>query len=160
MKYVTAFLLFAICVIGIFAIAIFMQDKPTYAEGEPAALVKEWLKTQPEASGTIVTAGYTDVDENSDVWLEKYLGDGKWIVSKADLPSDFSKSDMTFEEWIAKTKGWDAARLTEYASDLSPEEQESFQEELRMYNSGQSTVDVIDQWYVYENTGLVEAVID
>jgi len=40
-----------------------------------------------------------------------------------------------------------------------PEEQESLKEQMRTYNSGQlKYVDVLEQWYVYEKSGLVEKI--
>jgi hypothetical protein len=166
MKYVTAFLLVVICAIGLVALVLLTRDKPQYADGEATAIVKDGLHKQNTAlaapAGTDSPAGIIsliDEAQPQSVWMEEYKGRGKWLVSKADLPES-GDSNLTFEEWIAKTKGWDEKRLAEYASDLSPEEQHTFQAQLRTYSSGQQDMDVIDKWYVYENSGLIEEVQD
>ncbi len=152
MKYVTALLLLVLAVMGAVTMGFLLRDEPQYAGGEPTAIVKAWLSGQPSVPSSNVTQGKV-------VWTEDYLGHGKWRVSKAVMTSGYSKTELTFEEWIAKTKGWDATRLTEYASDLSPEEQETFQEQLRTYSSGpQAASSIIEQWYVYESSGLVQRV--
>jgi len=154
MKYVTAFLLLVLAAMGAVTMGSLLRDDPKYADGEPTAMVRDWLGRQPTVSSSNVTAGRI-------LWTEDYLGHGKWRVSRATVSAGYSKTELTFEEWIAKTKGWDAARLTEYASDLSPEEQEAFQEQLRTYNSGpQQSVSITDQWYLYEASGLIQRVPD
>ncbi len=164
MKYVTAFLMVVLCVMGSVALVLFTRDNPQYADGEPTAIVKDWLAKQPKdvlpatdgASVAPGTDGVAPANEEQPVWTEEYAGNGKWTVSKASIRTDYSKTDMTFEEWIVKTKGWDANRLTEYASDLSPEDQKVLQENLRTYNSGQPDIEIKQTWYVYEKSGLVE----
>ncbi len=154
MKYVTAILLFVLAAMGAVTMGSVMRDDPKYAGGEPTAIVQDWLVKHGPVATSNNTLGRI-------VWTEDYLGHGKWRVSKAALSSGYSKTELTFEEWIARTKGWDAARLTEYASDLSPEEQEAFQEQLRTYNGGApSSATVIEQWYLYETSGLVQRVPD
>jgi len=152
MKYVTALLLLALTAMGAVIMGSLLRDDPEYADGEPAAIVQDWLARQPSVPSSNVTAGKLD-------WTEEYLGQGKWLVSKVALSSGYSKTELTFEEWIAKTKGWDATRLAEYASDLSPEDQEAFQEQLRTYNTGPGpSVSIIEQWYLYESSALVQRV--
>lgn len=159
MKYVTAFLLLVLCIMGAVTMASLIRDTPQYADGEPVAIIKEWLQKYPVPLESVLTDTEPAEVESETIWTEEYLGKGKWLVSHAVLPSEYSESNLTFEEWIAKTKGWSATRLDEYASDLSPEEQESFREQMRTYNSGQSEyVDVLKQWYVYEKSGLVEQI--
>ena len=159
MKYVTALLLLVLCFMGVVTMVLLIRDTPQYADGEPIAIIKDSLQTYPTPSESPPMDTITVVVESETIWTEEYLGKGKWLVSNAVLPSEYSQSDLTFEEWIAKTKGWNAVRLKEYASDLSPEEQESFSEQMRTYNSGQSEyMDVLDQWYVYEKSGLVEKI--
>lgn len=159
MKYITALLLLVVCIIGAVTLAFIIRDTPQYADGEPIAVIKDWVEKQPGLSSSVLTNTAKADIESKTMWTEEYLGKGKWLVSNAVLPAEYSRSDLTFEEWIAKTRGWSAARLTEYASDLSPEEQESFQEQIRTYNSGQAQyMDVLEQWYVYEKSGLVEKI--
>ncbi len=171
MKLASTVMLFVLCIFfGIGALVMITRDNPQYAAGEPIAIVKDWLgKHQAFSSSSPVmpskenTTGGTKkpAEDMAEVaWTEEYLGHGKWLVSKVELPSNYSETDLNFEEWIAKTRGWDADRLKEYASDLSPEEQEAFQEELRTYDPGQQPVDITDEWYVYEHSGLVEEVKD
>lgn len=144
---------------GVVSMVLLLRDTPQYADGEPIAIIKEKLQTSPTPLESAPTDTVKVVEESDTIWTEEYLGKGKWLVSNAVLPSEYSRSDLTFEEWIAKTKGWSATRLQEYASDLSPEEQESFREQMRTYNSGQSKyMDVLDQWYVYEKSGLIEKI--
>ena len=159
MKYVTALLLLVLCFMGVVTMVLLIRDTPQYADGEPIAIIKDRLQKYPTPSESTPTDTIAVIVESETIWTEEYLGKGKWLVSNAVLPSEYSQSDLTFEEWIAKTKGWSATRLQEYASDLSPEEQESFREQMRTYNSGQSEyMDVLDQWYVYEKSGLVEKI--
>jgi hypothetical protein len=152
MKYATAVLLFVLTVMGAVTMGFLIRDVPQYAEGEPIAIVKDWLQKQQILSSTIQTDLTQNPNEDaSTIWTEEYQGKGKWLVTSAVLPSGYSESDLTFEEWIARTKGWSASRLAEYADDLSPEKREAFQEQLRTYNSGQlQYLDVVEQWYVYE----------
>ncbi len=153
MKYVTALLLLVLTAMGAVLMGALLRDDPKYASGEPTVIVQQWLSKQPAAASANVTDGKVD-------WTEEYLGHGKWLVSKVALSSEYSKTELTFEEWIAQTKGWDASRLTEYASDLSPEGQEAFQEQLRTYNSGPQPGSTIDKWYLFETSGLVQRVPD
>ena len=39
----TKILLLALCIIGIVALVVLIRDNPKYADGEPVAIVKEWL---------------------------------------------------------------------------------------------------------------------
>lgn len=173
MRLATVVLLIIVCILGIATLTMVYQDKPEYADGEPTAIVQDWLRNSQEAAastspGTPATEeipGNTDrkpadEDRGEVIWKEEYLGEGKWLVSKAALPSDYSETELTFNEWISQTKGWDVTRLQEYSSDLSPEDQEAFQEHLRTYNPGQQAVDILEEWHVYEHTGLVEEVHD
>jgi len=165
LKYVTAFLLFALCVIGALALILITRDNPQYAAGEPVAIVKDWSQKQQAmltSDTSFVNSEYngTEVAENSAIWTEDYLGHGKWLVSRATLTSGYSKTEMTFEEWLATTKGWNSSRLAEYASDLSPEQQETFQEHLRTYAPGQQFADTLEKWHLYEESGLVEKIQD
>ncbi len=166
MKYITAILLIVLCLIGALALLLVTRDRPQYASGEPIAMVKDWLNKQPKSTPSMtsyVNAALTvniaaGEDQDESIWTEEYIGHGKWLVSKANIQANFSKTEMTFEEWNARTQGWDANRFTEYAGDLSPEDQQQFQAELRSYNSGQQDFTVTDEWYIYEKSGLIEAV--
>ncbi len=151
MKYVTAFLMLVLVTMGAVIMGSLLRDDPAYAKGEPTAMVRQWLAKQSLSLSSNVT-------EDKIVWTEDYLGHGKWMVSKATVSADYSRTELTFEEWLARTKGWDAARLAEYASDLSPEDQEAFQEQMRTYSSAapQQSVSMKDQWYFYETSGLVQ----
>ena len=173
MKYVTTILIFILCIIGVVATVMMTRDTPQYADGEPTAIVKDWLQKQPPAlssatqvfgseNNNTLLAGISSENGEQDkiIWTEEYLGSGKWMVSKATLPSEYSETNLTFEEWISKTKGWNASRLKEYESDLSPEARETYQEQLRTYSPGQQLVNIIEKWYIYEKSGLVEKVQD
>lgn len=173
MKYVIVLLLFALCIMGAVTMGFLIRDNPQYADGEPIAIVKDWLQRQQLVSSTTAFAvGSTDQptiitendlaneDQDKTIWMEEYLGNGKWLVSKATLSSGYSKTDLTFEEWIAKTKGWNVTRLTEYVSDLSPEDQEAFQEHMRTYHPGQQPLNILEKWHIYEKSGLVEKIQD
>jgi hypothetical protein len=166
MKYITAFLLVVLCVIGAIALILFTRDNPQYADGEPTAIVKDWLSKQPAGLATPVSINTvsgvisaSDEGQVQAIWMEEYLGHGKWQVSRANIP-DTNGQTMTFEEWISRTRGWDENRLNEYASDLSLEEQHTFQEQIRTYSSGQQGLDILDEWYLYEKSGLVDEVQD
>ncbi|OGN89301.1 MAG: hypothetical protein A2Z74_00095 [Chloroflexi bacterium RBG_13_46_9] len=163
MKYVTAIFLFVLTIIGAVTMGFLIRDNPQYAVGEPTAIVKDWLQKQGVLSSSVPTdeAAENTEEESETFWTEEYIGNGKWLVSNAILPSGYSETELTFEEWISRTKGWSATRLQEYADDLSPEQREAYQEQLRTYTSEQSQyVDVLEQWYVYEKSGLIEKVQD
>jgi hypothetical protein len=162
MKYLSVLLLLVLTIMGAVTMTFLIRDVPQYAAGEPVAIIKDWLLKRAVPSSSLptdISPENSQEDENEIMWTEEYLGKGKWLVSNAVIPSGYSESELTFEEWIAKTKGWDANRLKEYADDLSPEARESFQENMRTYTSGQpQSVDLINQWYVYERSGLIEKV--
>jgi len=173
MKFAVPIMLFVACILGIVALVVVTYDNPEYADGEPTAIVQDWLRKNQEVSSSTtpvtapaeITLGGIKIepaneDRGEVIWMEEYLGKGKWLVSKAELPSTYSETELTFDEWIAQTRGWDANRLQEYASDLSPEDREAFQEELRTYNPGQLPVDIFNEWYIYEHTGLVVEIQD
>lgn len=158
MKYVTSILLLVLCLMGGITMRELFLDKPQYAEGEPTSIVKNWLAKQPAAASTPAGTTRKEIPENT-TWVEDYLGSGKWQVTQAVLSSGYSESELTFEEWIAQTKGWDANRLKEYASDLSPEDEEAYNEHLRAYDPGHESLNVLEQWYLYEKSGLIEPVV-
>ncbi len=160
MKYVTAIFLFVLTILGAVTMGFLIRDNPSYAVGEPTAIVKDWLQKHGVLSSPILTDEATGtMIENGTFWTEEYTGNGKWLVSNAVLPSGYSETELTFEEWISRTKGWSATRLKEYADDLSPEQREAYQEQLRTYTAEQPQyIDVLEQWYVYEKSGLVEKV--
>lgn len=173
MKLAGVLLLFALCILVVIALVLITHDNPEYADGEPIAIVQDWLRNNQETSSSMSLAATpteetlggikpepADEDPGEVIWMEDYLGDGKWLVSKAELDSTYNETELTFDEWIAKTKGWDANRFKEYKSDLSPEDREAFEEEYRTYNPEQLPVDIVDKWYVYEHTGLVEEIQD
>jgi hypothetical protein len=165
MKYITVVLLIILCMIGVVALVLINRDKSQYADGEPTAILKNWLERQPINTLAISVNASTSLDidkvivddQGQAIWTEEYLGNGKWLVSKANLPAS-NNENLTFEEWIAKIRGWDENRLNEYESDLSPEDQYTFQAQLRTYNSGQQDSDAIEKWHIYEKSGLVEKV--
>jgi hypothetical protein len=167
MKYITAFLLFVLCVIGIGALVLATRDNPEYSSGEPIAMVKDWLSKQQQSALSAPTgidaapeiSSFINDDPEQAIWTEEYLGHGKWRVSKA-IAFTSGSQDMTFEEMIARTKGWNETRLAEYVSDLSPEDQIAFQAQVRTYTSGQPYLDVLEEWYVYEKSGLIEEAMD
>ncbi|HEX2975889.1 MAG TPA: hypothetical protein VHO68_08120, partial [Bacteroidales bacterium] len=93
-------MLVVLCLIGAIALILFTRDNPQYADGEPTAIIKDWLSKQPPITLSALdkitaSASILDEDQGPTIWMEEYLGSGKWLVERANLPSS-NNENLTF----------------------------------------------------------------
>ncbi len=89
MKFAVPVMLFVACILGIVALVVVTYDNPEYADGEPTAIVQDWLRKNQETSSSTApvtapaeeTSGGTKAEpENEDqsevFWMEEYI----WVT--------------------------------------------------------------------------------
>ncbi len=144
-------LLVLICILGIIALFFLSRDNPKFAEGEPTAIVQERLLTGELMSSTNLTP--EEIEKKFDVtWSEKYIGHGKWIVARQlSAKADFTNLLEIMEEQRQSYVG----RISQYTNDLPIDDRLSFLEGLWEYEWISLLNQPDDEWYVYEETGIV-----